>query len=63
MAIRCLKQYAIHCDVCNEMGVSSHGDNGCWVRRDIENWLREKGWTVGKKILCPSCKKTEVRGE
>ncbi len=43
----------IRCDDC--------GDEAAWIgvcnKKYIIMWARKNGWTVGKKCLCPQCKK------
>ena len=60
MGISLLKQYCIACDECSEIETSSHGDNNCWYRKSVENWLRKSGWSIGKKVLCPNCRKKRI---
>lgn len=32
-------------------------------RADFKKYLRAKGWTIGKKTICPGCNKKRAKGE
>ena len=52
-----LKAFHVKCDSC---GIFLHNATcGEWVRQaHAVNWARLKGWTHGKRDLCPRCRKT-----
>lgn len=50
MALKYEFRHYAECDKCN-----------CWTSKEFvtqnkfKNYLRDNGWSVGKKVLCPNC--------
>ena len=48
--------YAV-CDICGDSECSS-----MYRLAEFKELLRAKGWTIGKKTICPACNKKRVKG-
>jgi len=47
--------------VCDKCGIKLTW-NTCCAKKHLINMARDRGWTVGKKELCPNCRR-EKRGK
>lgn len=51
----------VQCDECGARAM--YDDTGRSITKNcLKDWLRENGWTFGKRILCPLCKTSKKRG-
>lgn len=46
----------IECDNCGKQIWYDHVG-----KTHIERWNRDKGWSIGKKCLCPDCRKIKKK--
>lgn len=50
-------QVVVQCDVCGEC------DTYAWeVQKNAIKQARKAGWSIGKKVKCPTCKKEKDNG-
>ena len=48
-------QAVIQCDFCSDSLVE-----GMWRQKEAIAEARKMGWTIGKKVTCPNCKKARI---
>ena len=44
--------------ICEKCGEMIYFENTAISNERLKKHLREKGWSIGKKVLCDVCKKT-----
>ncbi len=52
MGIRTEYQAVITCDYCYDNFVG-----GMWTQKETIKEARKDGWSIGKKVKCPKCRK------
>jgi ribosomal protein S27E len=52
MGIRTEYQAVVSCDYCGENLVEAY-----WRQKEVIKEAREMGWSIGKTVKCPKCKK------
>lgn len=56
MGITTEYQACVMCDICGDNYIEAF-----WTQKELIRELRRLGWSIGKKVVCPKCKKTYLK--